>query len=323
MRKNIAIIGASGIVGRTVLKILKERNLDKNNFFLFASKENDGLPLYIGRKKYITKSLSDQTFKKTKFDYALFCTREEVSGKYVSKFLKNGAKVIDFSSLYRKEFPLIVPEINFQEAKGNLICNPNCSTAAGVMALYEIHKKFGLEEIVYSTYQAVSGAGKVALDDIKTKKQEKLKSFVFPIYDNLIPQIGTIDEYGNSTEENKMLFETRKILGDSEIKIAATCVRVPITVCHSLSIHFKTKCDATLQEIIDTLKNTHGVTVVDNAPDFPMPFKTKGQDDVLVGRIRNSFEKNAFDIFVCSDNLRKGAAQNGVQILEMFLREEK
>lgn len=323
MRKNIAIVGASGIVGRTVLKILKERNLDKNNFFLFASKDNDGLPLYIGRKKYITKSLSDQTFKKDKFDYALFCTREEVSGEYVPKFLKNGAKVIDFSSLYRKEFPLIVPEINFEEAKGNLICNPNCSTAAGVMSLYEIHKNFGLEEIVYLTFQAVSGAGKVALDDMKTKKQEKLKSFVFPICDNLIPQIGTIDEHGNSTEENKMLFETRKILGDSKIKIAATCVRVPITVCHSLSIHFKTKCDATLQEIIDTLKNTHGVSVVDNAPDFPMPFKTKGQDDVLVGRIRNSFEKNTFDIFVCSDNLRKGAAQNGVQILEMFLREEK
>lgn len=323
MRKNIAIVGASGIVGRTVLKILKEKNLDKNNYFLFASKDNEGLLLKIGKKKYKTKALTEEVLKETKFDYALFCTREEVSREYVPIFLKNGATVIDFSSLYRKQFPLIIPEINPQEAKGNLICNPNCSTAAGVMALYEIHKKFGLEEIVYSTFQAVSGAGKIAIDDMKTKDKEKLKSFTFPICDNLIPQIGTIDECGNSTEENKMMFETRKILGDKDIKIAATCVRVPIKICHSLSIHFKTKKDATLKEIKDTLKKTKGVKIADSAPDFPMPFVTKGQNDVLVGRIRKSFEKNAFDIFVCSDNLRKGAAQNGVQILEMFLREEK
>lgn len=322
MKKNIAIVGATGIVGRTVLKILKERKLDKNNFYLFATKKNEGTILHIGRKKYKVRTLDEDILKSEKFDYALFCTREEVSKHFVPKFLEKGTRVIDFSSLYRSKFPLIVPEINGDDAKGNLICNPNCSTAAAVMALYEIHKRLGLKEIVYSTYQAVSGAGKVAIDDMKTKKRSKLKSFKYPICDNVIPQIGSIDEKGSSTEENKMLFETRKILNDKDIKICATCVRIPIKVCHSISIHFKTRKNTNFEEIKKILLETKGVKVMDNAPDFPMPYFTKGQDDVLVGRIRESYDKDSFDIFVCSDNLRKGAAQNGVQILELLLSQK-
>ena len=322
MRKNIAIVGATGIVGRTVLKILRERNLDKNNFYLFATRKNEGKSLYIGRKKYVVRTLEENILENEKFDYALFCTREEISKHFIPKFLEKGIRVIDFSSAYRSKFPIIIPEINKDDTKGNLICNPNCSTAAGVMALYEIHKRLGLKEVVYSTYQAVSGAGKAAIDDMKTREREKLKSFNYPIFDNVIPQIGGIDERGISTEENKMLFETRKILNDKNIKISATCVRIPIKVCHSLSIHFKTRKKTNLEEIKKILKETKGVKVKDSAPDFPMPYFVKGQDNVLVGRIRQSYDKNSFDIFVCSDNLRKGAAQNGVQILELLLSQK-
>lgn len=320
--KNIAIVGATGIVGRTVIKILEERGLENNNFFLFASAKSAGKWLKIGKKKIRVNLLNDTVFDEKKYDFALFCTKEGVSEQFVPKFLEKGIKVIDFSSRYRKDFPLIVPEINPEKATGNLICNPNCSTAAAVMALYDIHRKYGLKEIIYSTYQAVSGAGKAALDEMKILDTSKLKKFAHPICDNVIPQIGSINEQGNSTEENKMIFETRKILDDEDIKICATCVRVPIKVCHSISIHFTTRKNANLNQIKSTLAETNGIKIFDEAPVFPMPYFTKGGNDVLVGRIRQSYDKNMFDIFVCSDNLRKGAAQNGVQILELLMREE-
>lgn len=322
MKKNIAIIGATGIVGRTAIKIIEERGLDKNNFFLFATEKSRGKIIKIHRKKYIVQVLEEAVLQDLKIDFALFCTKENVSKKYVPQFIRNGAKVIDFSSYYRKKYPLIIPEINREKAIGSLICNPNCSTSAGVMALYEIHRQLEIKEIIYSTYQAVSGAGKVALDDLREKNSAKLKLFKFPIYDNLIPQIGEIDERGFSTEENKMIYETRKILGDRKIKISATCVRIPISTCHSLSIHFKTRQDSSLEEIKNILRKTKGVIVADDPPYFPMPVITKGQNNIFVGRIRESYEKNSFDIFVCSDNLRKGAAQNGVQILELLLSQK-
>lgn len=321
--KNIAIVGATGIVGRTAIKILEERGLEGNNFFFFASSKSAGKWLKIGKKKIRVNLLDDNIFDGKSYDFALFCTKESLSEQFIPKFLENGAKVIDFSSRYRKDFPLIVPEINPEKAVGNLICNPNCSTAAAVMALYEIHKKFGLKEIIYSTYQAVSGAGKAALDEMKILDASKLQKFAYPICDNIIPQIGNIDERGFSTEENKMIFETRKILGDEDIKISATCVRVPIKICHSISIHFETRKNASLGQIKRALAETKGVKIFNDAPAFPMPYFTKGGNDVLVGRLRQSYNKNTFDIFVCSDNLRKGAAQNGVQILEMLMREEK
>lgn len=320
--KNIAIIGATGIVGRTAIKILEERGLGDNNFFFFASPKSAGKSLKIGKKKIYVEVLSNRIFDGRMFDFALFCTKESISSQFIPLFLKKGTKVVDFSSHYRQDYPLIVPEINPEKAVGNLICNPNCSTAAAVMALYEIHKKFGLKEIVYSTYQAVSGAGKAAIDEMEVTDKNSLKTFAYPICDNLIPQIGKIDKNGISTEEAKMIFETKKILGDENINIAATCVRIPIKVCHSISIHFTTRKNASLNEIKSTLLSTAGVKVCDSAPDFPMPYFTKGKDDVLVGRIRQGYGKNTFDIFVCSDNLRKGAAQNGVQILQLLMEKD-
>jgi len=188
------------------------------------------------------------------------------------------------------------------------------------MALNLVHKKYGLKRVVYSTYQAVSGAGKLALKDMKVNNPKHLKKFRFVIKNNLIPYIGELDKKGYSTEENKMVFETKKILGDKNIKVTATCVRVPIDICHSESINFETKKYVSIKELKNTFLETSGVKVVDDFPTFPMPIITRGGDNVLVGRIRrDNTQKNTFNIFVCSDNLRKGAAQNGVQILELLM----
>lgn len=319
----IAIVGATGVVGRTALEVMRERNLLAHDVRLYASRRTSGKKIKCGKKKYVIQKLDRNIFKES-FDFALFCTKEEISKEYVQRMAKNGTKVVDFSALYRKKYPLIVPEINAEQIKGNLICNPNCSTIGAVMALYNIHKKFGLNRIVYSTYQAVSGAGKLALDDLKNTKGRNLKAFKFPIYNNVIPYIGNIDKKGYSTEENKMMYETRKILSDKNIKITSTCVRVPIKVCHGESINFETCKRCSLSEIKKVLQNTNGLIYQDNFPNFPMPIEVKGQDNVFVGRLRKDYSsKNSFNIFVVSDNLRKGAAQNGVQILQEMIKQKE
>ena len=319
----IAIVGATGIVGRTVLKILEEKEMFEHEILLYATKKSNGSKFIFNGECLIVEELSNKIFEEN-LDFALFCTKENVSREYVKKLSECGTKVIDFSSLYRKKYPLIVPEINKDKLKGNIICNPNCSTIAAVMALYNIHQKFGLKRIVYSTYQAVSGAGKDALDDLENKSRNNLKSFKFPIYNNLIPYIGDVDEDGYTKEENKMMFETRKILGDKNIKITATCVRVPIDVCHSESINFQTRKRASLAQIKDILKNTNGVVYQDEFPFYPMPNIVRNKNEVYVGRLRKDYSQvDSFNIFVVSDNLRKGAAQNGVQILEEMIAGKK
>lgn len=323
MKQNILLVGATGVVGRTVIKILNEKNLKNCNFFLYASKKSKGKTFNICGTKYTVKELGDEVFSNN-YNYALFCTNEQISKSYIKQLTKKNTVVIDFSALYRKRYPLIVPEINMENVKNNkIICNPNCSTIASVMALYEINKMFGLKRIIYSTYQAVSGAGKMALDDIKTTKKEKLKKLNYVINNNLIPCIGEISNNLYSKEENKMIYETKKILNNNTVKVTATCVRVPIKICHSVSINFETVKKTTLKKIKDVLKITKGVKVVDTALTYPMPIMVKGQNDVYVGRIRRDYSNpNCFNIFVVSDNLRKGAAQNGVQILEQLLKEK-
>ncbi len=322
MEHNILIVGATGVVGRTVIKILNEKNLKNCNYFLFASKKSKGLKFNICGKKFVVDELTDKIFK-THYNFALFCTNEQISKTYIKDLVKDNTVVIDFSSLYRKKYPLIVPEINAKKVKNKkIICNPNCSTIASVMSLYKIHQKFGLKRIIFSTYQAVSGAGQRALEDMKTKNQKKLKKLNYVINNNLIPCIGEISKNLYSKEENKMIYETKKILDDNKIKITATCVRVPIKICHSISINFQTTKRASLQEIKDVLKCTNGVKVIDTPLKYPMPVIVEGKNDVYVGRIRKDYSnRNCFNIFVVSDNLRKGAAQNGVQILEDLLKE--
>jgi len=321
MKHNIAIVGATGLVGQMVIKILEERGMSDNNFFFYSSGKSNTVILN-GKEREVLP-LTKKILKIKKLEFALFCTGEEVSKEYVKKLAKKGVIVIDFSSYYRKEYPLIIPEINLDQAKGNILCNPNCSTTAAVMALHSIHKMFGLKRIVYSTYQAVSGAGKAGLEDLQIDNVNNLKKFDSVIKNNIIPYIGEIDKDGYSHEENKMVFETKKILNDDKINITATCVRVPIENCHSISINFQTRAQATIAEIEEVLKKTEGVKVLNKPNCFPMPIDASGGDDVLVGRIRKDLSAiNSFNMFVVSDNLRKGAAQNGVQILEGLIKKK-
>ncbi|MBQ8444170.1 MAG: aspartate-semialdehyde dehydrogenase [Clostridia bacterium] len=316
MKYNIAIVGATGVVGQTTLKVLEERGLSDNNLFLFASENSEGKKVVCGGKKLRVKKLCEENLFKDKFHFALFCTGDEVSQEYVKALALRGCRVIDYSALYRKDFPLIVPEINMDKAIGNILCNPNCSTIAGVMALYNIHKQFGLARIVYSTYQAVSGAGQEALQEMNETRAEKLKKLDYPIKNNIIPYIGNINAGGYCREEEKMIFESKKILNDFDIKISSTTVRVPVDIGHSLSIAFETKEKASVDELRQAIDESEGVKYITS----PMPMFSRGQDYVLVGRLRaNEFNERSFSLFVSSDNLRKGAAQNGVQILEKLI----
>lgn len=323
MKYNIAILGATGVVGRKTLQILAELKLENNNFYLFATKKSAGKKLKIGKTKYIVQELTKENLCKNKFDFALLCVGENVSKLYAKYLTKRGSIVIDFSSAFRANYPLIVPEINFNDiGESKLICNPNCSTAQCVLALNLINQKFGISNVVYSSYQAVSGAGKKAIDDLHTTQQSKLKKFDYPISNNLICYIGSFDKYGYCTEENKMIFETKKILHSPKMQVIANCVRVPIKNCHLVSTTFTTCKNSKLTEIQNLLKQTVGV-IYDNSL-LPMPLNANNKNDVIVGRLKaHKNIKNCYSMFVCADNLRKGASLNAVQILKKLIEVKK
>lgn len=319
MGYNIAVIGATGLVGRKTLTVLYNHGLsEKHNLFLFSSPKSAGKKIKIGNKKLVVEELNKQNLTKQKLDFALFCVRENISKIYV-KFLANkGIKVIDFSSAFRKQFPLIVPEINFEKIMdSNTICNPNCSTAISAVALNKISTKFGLKEIVFSTYQAVSGAGQFALKDFNKTNARKLKKLDYPISNNTIPYIGQIDKQGYCQEENKMIFETQKILNLTNTFITANCIRIPVKNCHTIIVCFETEKPSTIKQIKALLADSKGVCF-DNA--LPMPSNANNVENVIVGRLKQHKTKpNCFSFIVCGDNLLKGASLNAVQILEKLI----
>lgn len=320
MKYNIAIIGSTGLVGRNTLQILVEQGLVEHNYYLFASARSVGKTQKIGKTKHVVQLLNKEDLLNRHFDFALFCTRENISKTYVKLLAKKGTKVIDFSSAFRKNYPLIVPEINFDDiGNSNIICNPNCSTIQSVVALNNISKKFGLTDIVFSTYQAVSGAGKNAIDDLTQSNPRKLKKLDYPIVNNAIPYIGDIDKFGYCVEENKMMFETAKILHLTNTNIIANCVRIPVKNCHLVSVVFKTYKSSALKQIQSILSKSKGVCFAQNI--LPMPINANNKNDVIVGRLKNHKNlKNCFSFFVCGDNLRKGASLNAVQILKNLIQ---
>lgn len=318
----IAIVGATGLVGRTVLKVLEEKNIPNLDYVLFSSKKSAGTKLKFLNTDFIVRELTDSSFDE-KFDFALFSAGAETSKHFAPIAASKGCIVIDNSSAFRMDdkVPLIVPEVNFEDAKNhhNIIANPNCSTIQAVVALKPLDDKFKIKRIVYSTYQAVSGAGKLGLQDLE---QHSTLKFQHPIYDNCLPQIDTFLVNHYTKEEMKMVNETRKILKHPTLPITATAVRVPVTNCHGESINVVFEKSFKLTDIFNTLKSAPGIVVQDDIENniYPISSNVNGHDEVFVGRIRKDFSiKNGLNLWIVADNLRKGAASNAIQIIEKMI----
>ena len=318
----IAIVGATGLVGRTALKVLEEKNIPNLDYVLFSSKKSAGTKLKFLNTDFIVRELTDSSFDE-KFDFALFYAGAETSKHFAPIAASKGCIVIDNSSAFRMDdkVPLIVPEVNFEDAKNhhNIIANPNCSTIQAVVALKPLDDKFKIKRIVYSTYQAVSGAGKLGLQDLE---QHSTLKFQHPIYDNCLPQIDTFLVNHYTKEEMKMVNETRKILKHPTLPITATAVRVPVTNCHGESINVVFEKSFKLTDIFNTLKSAPGIVVQDDIENniYPISSNVNGHDEVFVGRIRKDFSiKNGLNLWIVADNLRKGAASNAIQIIEKMI----
>ena len=322
----LAIVGATGLVGRSFLKVLEEKNLPIENYTLFASQRSAGTKINFLGKEYEVQELNENSFD-SGFDFALFSAGGEISKKYAPIAASKGCIVIDNSSYFRmdEDVPLVVPEVNFEDVKNNhgIIANPNCSTIQAMLPLKALDDKYKIKRIIYSTYQAVSGAGKNALDDLKNiDGKQPLKKFPHPIFDNCLPHIDSFLDNGYTKEEMKMINETRKILHNPDLKITATTVRVPVSNSHCESINVEFEKDFEIQDLIDTLKNFPNIVVLDNPEknEYPMPILATGHDEVFVGRIRRDYSvKSGINLWVVADNIRKGAASNAVQILEKLI----
>ena len=329
---NVAVVGATGMVGRMFLKVLEERKLPVANYYLFASARSAGSELQFMGKKHTVIELNEKNVKATKLDYALFSAGGATSKEFAPIFAAQGVTVIDNSSCWRMDpdVPLVVPEVNpkaLDEIKKGIIANPNCSTIQAVVALAPLHKKFKIKRIVYSTYQAVSGAGQQGyMDLVEGVKGNPPKKFPYPIFGNLIPHIDVFLPNGYTKEEQKMIDETRKIMSAPELKITATTVRVPVFHGHSESINleFKKPCD--MASLKETLAKGKGIIVCDDVSKniYPMPKDVEDKDEVYVGRIRvDESVKSGANLWVVADNIRKGAATNAVQILQLLIKRNK
>jgi len=320
-----AIVGATGLVGSTFIKALEKKELAIDGFYFFASNRSAGKKITLKGKEYIIQELTKDT-PKQKFDYAMFFAGGKISKEYAPLFVEQGTIVIDNSSTFRMEddVPLVVPEINIEKAFGEkLIANPNCSTIQAVVALHPLHEKYKIKRIVYSTYQAVSGAGQKGIEDFyNTANGKDPQKFHYKIYNNCIPHIDDFSDNGYTKEELKMINETHKILNDYNIQITATCVRVPVLNAHSESINVEFENEIDINEIKQILGLSPGIIIEDDIVHniYPLNEFANGIDDVIVGRIRRDFSvKNGINMWIVADNIRKGAATNALQILEALL----
>ncbi|MCS7196830.1 MAG: aspartate-semialdehyde dehydrogenase [Aquificaceae bacterium] len=334
MGYRVAVVGATGEVGRTFLKVLEEREFPVEELELFASERSEGLEMSFRGERVRVQALN----KRDSFsgiDIALFSAGSSVSREYAPKFASEGAVVIDNSSAWRLEpdVPLVVPEVNPEDVKEHkgIIANPNCSTIQMLVALKPIYDAVGISAVVVSTYQSVSGAGAKAIKELLEQTKAWCEGGEIPqavslpkrIAFNAIPQIDVFTEQGYTKEELKMLNETRKILHDPHIRVSATCVRVPVFYGHSEAISLQLKGELLPEEARELLRGAKGVVVVDepDKKEYPLPVDVEGRDEVFVGRIRKDlvFEPG-LSLWVVADNIRKGAATNAVQIAELLLQ---
>jgi len=319
MRKiNVAVVGATGMVGSKFLEVLTERKLPVENYYLYASAKSAGKEIDFMGKKHTVIELKEENIVDKKIDIALFSAGGETSKQFAPVFAKHA---------WRRDenVPLVVPECNAEDIRWhkNIIANPNCSTIQAVVALKPLHDAFKIKRVVYSTYQAVSGAGVKGYNDLKNGiNGEAPQKFPYPIFGNCIPHIDVFLDNGYTREEDKMIFETKKILGDQNIKITATTVRVPVYFGHSEAINVEFYKPCTVDEVRKVLENAPGVIVQDDVKNnvYPMALTAENKDEVFVGRIRkDDTVESGVNLWVVADNIRKGAATNAVEIAEKVL----
>lgn len=335
MRKyKIGIFGATGMVGREILKVLFERKFPIASLNLYASEKSAGKKIKTPIGKIILQDANRADY--SELNIAFFAIGGNWPKKNAQKAISAGCIVVDNSSTFRydENIPLIIPEINPEAIKSSLlIANPNCTTAIAAIPLWQIYKNFGLKKVIISTYQAASGAGAQGMEELKNEtknilfgKKIKNKIFQHQIAFNLIPHIDVFQKNNYTKEEMKVVWETKKIFNNDNIKISCACVRVPIMRAHSESILVETKKEIGVQKIKNIFQNTDGIEVRDDIKNciYPMPLTASKKYDIEVGRIRNSliFGKNGLEFFVCGDQILKGAALNAVQIAELIANRE-
>lgn len=317
MKVNVAVVGATGLVGSMMLKVLSEKNFPIDKLYLFSSKKSAGSVIEYCGKKYTVEELNENSFEGKDIKIALFSAGGSVSEKYAPIAAKAGVTVIDNSSHFRMNLnvPLVVPEINPEDIKTNkgIIANPNCSTIQSVLPLKPIHDKYKIKRVIYSTYQSVSGSGVKGISDLEEGTQLAYK---YPIRNNCIPQIDVFMDNGYTKEEMKMIDETKKILHD-DIRVTATTVRVPVKSSHSVSINVETENPFEIEDVKKIIADYPGMVLQDDIENeiYPMAITSAGKNEVFVGRIRRDYTvDNGLNLWCCADNIRKGAATNAVQI---------
>jgi aspartate-semialdehyde dehydrogenase len=323
----IAIVGATGLVGRKFIEILATRDLKIDTLVLFASERSTNTTIEFRGQQLPVYVLNEQTIAQHPVDFALFSAGSEVSKRYAPVFAQHKTIVIDNSAAWRMDpqVPLIVPEVNPEAAKSHhyIIANPNCSTIQAVLILKPLHDVYSIKRMVISTYQAVSGAGIKGIRDLNEKRLTgATEKFPYQIEGNVIPHIDVFMPSGNTKEEEKIIFETRKILNLPNLAISSTAVRVPVENAHSESINLEFQSEIDLPKVRHILGAAKGVVLYDDVGQnlYPMPLVVDGKDDVYVGRIRRDESvKSGLNLFVVGDNLRKGAATNAIQIMELCL----
>lgn len=328
-KPNLAVVGATGVVGTTFLKVLDERDFPFENLYIMASAKSAGKTITFKGKDYVVEELNEHSFDKP-IDIALFSAGGSVSEKFAPIAAEHGVIVVDNSSQWRMDpdVPLVVPEVNPDDIEKNngIIANPNCSTIQAMLPLKALHDKYVIKRVIYSTYQAVSGTGVKGIEDLKEglKGNDRCVAYPHPIAGNCLPHIDSFLENGYTKEEMKMINETHKILGDDNIKVTATTVRVPVFDSHSESVNIEFENEFDLDELRQTLADFPGIIVQDDPENnvYPLARDAAGTDEVYVGRIRRDFSvDNGVNLWIVADNIRKGAATNTVQIAERVLEQ--
>ena len=326
-KQKIAIVGATGLVGSTMIKVLEEKNLAHHELMLAASEKSVGKKISLNGTELPVISVEEAI--KAAPNFALFSAGSNASLLYAPLFAQKGTTVIDNSSAWRNfdHIPLVVPQINGDVIKptDKIIANPNCSTIQMVMALAPLHRKFNLKRVVISTYQSVSGTGMKAVNQLMKERAGEFSEKTYPhqIDMNIFPHGGTFESNGYTTEEMKLVTETRKILRAPQIQVSATVVRVPVMGGHSEAINAEFEVEFEMQEVVRLLRVFQGIKVVDNPlrNEYPMPLTSQGKDEVFVGRIRrDESQPKTLNLWCVADNLRKGAATNAIEIMEFIIQ---